>query len=68
VVVHATLEYHVDLERRKSDALRRGYAIQHDLDGHIRVAHAVKSLLRQSVQADRDTGQTRILERLGFIG
>ena len=67
VAIHAALEHHVDLDRRKPHRLCGSYAFQHHADRHAGIAHMAESGLAQAVQADSNTRQPGVMECPGFF-
>ena len=64
LVVDASPDHHVHLDRREPGAPRRIDALQHGADRHVGIAHAPEGLIGQAVQADCDARQAGIPERL----
>ena len=68
VIVRPATHHHVDLDRRKPDALRLRDAVQYRLHRRIGVAHALEGRFAQAVQADGNARQPGVLQRLRLPG
>ena len=61
-----SLDDHIDLDRRKTDALRRFDTVEYRRHRCGRIAHALKDGITQAVEADGKARQASILQRLNL--